>query len=134
MAAWWPRDLGTYLLWQALGWSTIAALLAWSVLALGLPGWTAVIVVVVVVVTDVIMHAVTRRTSPVPLAHAVPPGTVGRVVGALQPVGCVLVEGELWRAAVGGGTPHQPAGARIVVRHVNGRTLMVEPLARVVDG
>jgi len=53
-------------------------------------------------------------------------GHTGTVRVALDPLGQVLVAGELWRARAGGDAA-LPAGARVRVLRVDGLTLTVEP-------
>ena len=58
-------------------------------------------------------------------------GKAAEVRTALTPFGQVEVRGELWRASVGAGE-HQPVGATVIVRGVQGLELQVE--ARTADG
>lgn len=51
-------------------------------------------------------------------------GKTGVALGALWPEGQVKVGGELWKARFHGGCE---AGSRVVVRAVDGLTLVVEP-------
>ena len=55
------------------------------------------------------------------------PGQVGEVRRTLDPEGLVFVEGELWRAVASGGVRIEPP-ARVVVRRVEGLTVVVDPL------
>jgi membrane-bound serine protease (ClpP class) len=52
-------------------------------------------------------------------------GETGTAHTALSPVGKVFVHGELWDAV---SVINVPAGERVVVRHVDGLTLRVEPV------
>jgi membrane-bound serine protease (ClpP class) len=52
-------------------------------------------------------------------------GEIGITQSALSPTGKVFIHGELWDAVA---NVNIPAGERIVVRHVDGLTLHVEPL------
>lgn len=52
-------------------------------------------------------------------------GQVGITQSALSPAGKVFVHGELWNAV---SSVDVPAGERVVVRHVDGLTLQVDPL------
>ena len=51
-------------------------------------------------------------------------GTTARVVAECRPEGSVRVHGELWRARCATGAA---VGEDVVVRHVEGLTLVVEP-------
>jgi membrane-bound serine protease (ClpP class) len=55
-------------------------------------------------------------------------GEVGIAQTALSPAGKVFVHGELWDAI---STAPTPAGERVVVRHVDGLILQVEPVGSV---
>jgi membrane protein implicated in regulation of membrane protease activity len=52
-------------------------------------------------------------------------GQTGFAVGALWPTGQVRVNGEIWQARCQGGCD---AGTAVVVRSVDGLTLVVEPV------
>jgi membrane-bound serine protease (ClpP class) len=52
-------------------------------------------------------------------------GEIGFAQTALAPVGKVFVHGELWNAVA---SVNIPAGERVVVRHVDGMTLRVDPV------
>jgi len=51
-------------------------------------------------------------------------GKIGIAVGELWPDGQVKIEGEIWRARCAGGCN---AGTQVVVRAVEGLTLVVDP-------
>lgn len=51
-------------------------------------------------------------------------GKTGFAVGDLWPEGQVKVNGEIWRARCAGGCP---VGTQVVVREIDGLTLVVEP-------
>ncbi len=51
-------------------------------------------------------------------------GKIGITVGELWPDGQVKIEGEIWRARCAGGCN---AGTQVVVRAVEGLTLVVDP-------
>jgi membrane protein implicated in regulation of membrane protease activity len=63
-----------------------------------------------------------RRRSAVGVEALV--GKVGVALSDLWPEGQAKVDGEIWRARCGGGCD---AGARVVVRAVEGLTLVVDP-------
>jgi membrane-bound serine protease (ClpP class) len=63
-----------------------------------------------------------RRQATVGVGTLV--GKPGVAVGHLWPEGQVKVDGEIWRARCDGGCD---AGTRIVVRSVEGLTLVVDP-------
>jgi len=54
-------------------------------------------------------------------------GSVGVVRDALAPYGWVTIRGEVWRAELDAGAGPVPAGRRVRVRSVEGRTLRVVP-------
>ena len=54
-------------------------------------------------------------------------GEVGVVRDALSPSGWITVRGEVWRAEVDAGAAPVPAGRKVRVRSVEGRTLHVAP-------
>jgi membrane protein implicated in regulation of membrane protease activity len=92
-----------------------------------LPSPWGLIVVAVALVIDVIEVAVglwysKRRRASVGVDSLV--GVTGVAVGELLPDGQVKVNGEIWRARCDRGCD---AGARVVVRAVDGLTLEVEP-------
>lgn len=63
-----------------------------------------------------------RRRSSVGVGSFV--GKAGVAVSELWPDGQVKVEGEIWRARCNGGCD---AGTKVVVRSVDGLTLVVDP-------
>jgi membrane-bound serine protease (ClpP class) len=52
-------------------------------------------------------------------------GEIGVTQTALSPAGKIMVHGELWDAV---STTPVPAGERVMVRHVDGLTLQVDPV------
>ena len=51
-------------------------------------------------------------------------GRIGIAVGELWPEGQVKIDGEIWKARCAGGCD---AGTQVVVRRVEGLTLVVDP-------
>jgi membrane protein implicated in regulation of membrane protease activity len=75
-----------------------------------------------IVETGVFMWWSKRRRSAVGVEALV--GKVGVVTADLWPEGQVKVDGEIWRARCAGGCD---AGTSVVVRSVDGLTLVVDP-------
>ena len=75
-----------------------------------------------IVETGVFMWWSKRRRSAVGVDALV--GKVGVVTADLWPEGQVKVDGEIWRARCAGGCD---AGTSVVVRSVDGLTLLVDP-------
>ncbi len=96
-----------------------------AVLVLDEP-WSWVVVVIgaawEIAETTLVVRWSQRRRSVVGTEALV--GRVGVVAGDCMPEGQVRVAGELWRAHCAGGAA---AGDEVVIREVDGLTLVVEP-------
>ena len=88
--------------------------------------WSWVVVVIgaawEIAETTLVVRWSQRRRSVVGTEALV--GRVGVVAGDCMPEGQVRVAGELWRARCAGGAA---AGDKVVIREVDGLTLVVEP-------
>ena len=88
----------------------------WGLIAVG------VAAVIDIAETLVFMWWSKRRKPSVGIGSLV--GKAGVAVSELWPEGQVKVDGEIWRARCDGGCD---AGTRVVVRSIDGLTLVVDP-------
>lgn len=117
-----------YFLLQVPGWILLtlcaSALWAWNLV----PGWLSAGIVAVWIIKDVALYPVVRSAfAPSEPANA---RLIGRSAVALEtiaPRGYVRLGGELWRAEMRDRRERVDAGAAVVVRGVEGLTLIVDP-------
>jgi membrane protein implicated in regulation of membrane protease activity len=72
-------------------------------------------------------RAIRRSLRPSRLGAPALLGATAFVETPLAPFGLVRLKGERWRAELPTPGPTVPAGASVIVRHVQGLTLLVEP-------
>ena len=121
--------LGRYLLLQLPGWVGVALVMMGLHVWLGVAAWIGVAVTAAWMAKDLLLFpwlrpAYDARGAGSPEAGLV--GLGGTAEQPLDPVGFVRVRGELWRARVPSGAAPVERGTRVVVRDVDGMTLVVE--------
>ncbi len=123
-----------YLLLQIPGWVLWGLILVGAHSWLGLPRWAGLLLLSLAIGKDFALYPYVRSAyeSEVKTGAARLLGTRAQVCQALNPQGYVRVNGELWRAELGGGEEGRPAlvlpvGRRVVVRGFRGLTLVVGP-------
>jgi membrane protein implicated in regulation of membrane protease activity len=124
-----PSPLRRYLFAQVPGWLIVAigAVVASSYGADPRLAWT---IAAAWVVKDLVAYPFVRRAYERTRASTEALiGTVGVVRDALAPSGWVTIRGEVWRAELDAGSPPgaMPAGRKVRVQSVEGRTLRVVP-------
>jgi membrane protein implicated in regulation of membrane protease activity len=104
----------------------VTAGLAWLRPALDVPVGLVMGAVVAFVVKDLVLYPAMRcvfRAAEQPR----PIGKRGEVIHALDPVGYIRVEGELWKAKKSpASSAPLPVGRHVVVRAAEGLTLLVD--------
>mgnify|MGYP001324330850 CR=1 FL=1 len=78
------------------------------------------------IITPKILRA--HRDEPVRTGWEELVGREAEVRETLNPTGHVWIEGALWRASVADGAPAIEPGNRVLIHHVDGLTLVVEPV------
>lgn len=111
--------------------AAIAAIILWLLPRWGIniPVWGLILLLVAFGVYQVITYRIGRRAlirKPLVSPEAMV-GCYGKAITPLVPDGYVKINGELWRASSVG--PHAEKGDEVVVREVNGLTLLVAPLS-----
>ncbi len=108
--------------------------LFWAREWLGLPLWSAFVLLGLWIVKDLAMYPFVRRVFEGDVVDRV---GVGRLIGEhgvaeeeITSSGYVRVKGELWRAESTTPPAPIPLGSRVRVREVRGLTLLIEPVER----
>jgi membrane protein implicated in regulation of membrane protease activity len=123
-------DLSRYLLTQAIGWVVVAVAVAALVIGIGLPGWLWWAVPLAVAKDLLLLPAVRRGWGPPKVGPASLVGARGEATEPFRDSGHVRVRGELWAARVREPGVEVPRGGAVVVRDVQGLTLIVEVAPR----
>jgi membrane protein implicated in regulation of membrane protease activity len=121
--------LGRYLLVQAPGWALLALLLAALHQWLGVPLWIGLAALALWLVKDLAFYPLVREAYRPnhECASRRMIGARGTATERLEPTGYVRVGAELWRARMAPGEGAVELGDTVVVREVEGLTLVVAP-------
>lgn len=120
------RDLGTYVLWQLPSWVVVVGLLASLNMAFELPRWVWLALPVLVAKDMLLFPAMRSVFRPPFLGRERLIGSRAHVIESLEPMGYVRLNGELWRAVAQRAGAVIQKGRPVVVRNVDGLTLIVD--------
>lgn len=109
--------------------AAIVAIVFWLLPKWGIniPLWCLILVMIAFGVYEIITYRLGRRALFRKSMLSPQVGYRGKAATPLVPDGYVKINGELWRASSVG--PHAEKGDEVVVREVNGLTLLVAPLS-----
>jgi len=130
---WTSAVLGKYVALQVPGWILLVAVMYVGRAVFGFPSWVIWASLVALLIKDAAIYPLIWRSFARTASDAPEPriGTVGVVERVLSPTGYARFRGELWRATLEDGEAHVDVGEKIVVRGIEGLTLVVrrEPRA-----
>jgi membrane-bound serine protease (ClpP class) len=123
------RNLVTYALLQMPGIVLFALVLYLLRDWLDIPLWLMVLLVLLWIAKDAAIYPFVRHAYDMRAKSSAETmtGKKGRVKERLDPSGYVQLEGGLWRAEIRQGSAPIEAGKQVVVKGMNGLTLLVEP-------